>query len=314
VPQAAGKVIEASEPGNENPATGGTPDRRIRATPIARRIAAENKIAIELVPGTGPDGRITERDILAYLESSSRTIESAAAKDLRAPAVVPSGSYRGRRRTIGERMLKSLQSMAQVTLSSEVPVEDALKMLHGLNREWRRDGVGVTLTALAVRATALALRDHPLFNARFEEDEMEALGAINVGVAVALDEGLMVPVITDVDKRPLKEVAQRLHELSEKARAGTLTVDEVSGGTFTVTSLENTVVDAFTPIINPPQVGILGVGRVRIASIFEGGQFLPVRTTTLSLTFDHRANDGAAAAALLGRISELIDRPYILIN
>ena len=203
--------------------------------------------------------------------------------------------------------------MAQLTLTTETPVGDALKMIHGLNREWRPDGAVATLTALAVKACALALREHARLNARLEADKIILLPEINVGLAVDLEEGLMVPVVRGADGRSLKDVAAAIRDLTERARAGKLTPDDVTGGTFTVTSLESAGVDAFTPVINPPQAAILGVGRVRDIAAFEGDRVVRQQVTTLSLTFDHRLNDGAPAARFLGRVAELLERPNLLV-
>jgi pyruvate dehydrogenase E2 component (dihydrolipoamide acetyltransferase) len=209
-------------------------------------------------------------------------------------------------------MHESLASMAQLTLVSETGVDEALTMLHGLNREWRKDGIVVTLTGLIVRACAIALREHPGLNAHLDADQIVVAPDVNVGVAVNQEHGLIVPVVRNADATSLKEVAQNLHMLVQTARADNLQLDDVSGGTFTVTSLEGTVVDAFTPIINPPQAAILGVGRVRDVAAFDGANVVKRQVTTLSLTFDHRLNDGAPAAVFLERVGELLSRPYML--
>jgi pyruvate dehydrogenase E2 component (dihydrolipoamide acetyltransferase) len=211
-------------------------------------------------------------------------------------------------------MLRSQQAAAALTLTSEVRVDAALDLIDGLNAEWREEGVVLTLTRLIVKASAVALRDHPALNARLRDDRIELLDAVHVGVAVDLDAGLVVPVLRDVHRRSLKDVAGGLHELRQRAEAGRLTQADVDDGTFTVTSLASTVVDAFTPIINPPQAAILGVGRVREMAAFEGAAVVRHRVTTLSLTFDHRISDGAPAARFLGRLAELFQRPYLLIE
>ncbi|MBM3141212.1 MAG: 2-oxo acid dehydrogenase subunit E2, partial [Chloroflexi bacterium] len=221
--------------------------------------------------------------------------------------------YRGRRRTIGERMHQSLGAMAQLTLSSETRVDEATAMIHGLNREWRADRVVVTLTALAVKACALALREHPALNARLEGDQIVSDPAVNVGFALDQDAGLLVPVVRGADALPLKEVARTIADLNERAKSGRLSPDDMTGGTFTVTSLEGTVVDAFTPVVNPPQAAILGLGRVREVAVVEGGAVTRAQTAVLSLTFDHRLLDGAPAARFLGRVAELLGRPYLLV-
>ncbi|HWO73971.1 MAG TPA: dihydrolipoamide acetyltransferase family protein [Dehalococcoidia bacterium] len=299
------------------PASGQTPAARgpVRASPVARRLAEEHGIDLATIQGTGPDGRIVERDVQRAIEAKGAQAPPPAAgaapsqPPSEAPAPIP---YLGRRRTIGERMLQSATSMAQVTLSSEVAVDEALSMAHGLSREWRRDGVVVTLTGLAVRACALALREHPRLNANLDGDTIVIEPRVNVGVAVDSEHGLIVPVIQDADKRPLRDVLVALRELTEKARADRLNLEDVAGGTFTVSSLEGTGVDAFTPLVNPPQAAILGIGRVREAPGFDGPHVVRRQVTTLSLTFDHRITDGAPAARFLDRVAELLARPYLL--
>lgn len=204
--------------------------------------------------------------------------------------------------------------MAQLTLMSETPVDEATKMLHGLNREWRKDGVVVTLTGLVVKASALALREHPQLNARIDDSGSAIVLSpeINIGVAVSQDAGLIVPVVRNADTLSLKDLANVLREQLDKVREDRLGIEDVEAATFTVTSLDSTVVDAFTPIINPPQAAILGVGRVRDVAAFEGGDVVKRQVTTLSLTFDHRVTDGTPGARFLERVTELLDRPYLL--
>ena len=223
-------------------------------------------------------------------------------------------AYTGRRRVIGERMHESLASMAQLTLISETPMDEATKMLHGLNREWRKDGVVVTLTGLIVKACALALREHPQLNARLDAASgiIVLEPAVNIGVAVSQDAGLIVPVVREADRLSLKELAGVLHGQVVKTRENRLGVEDVEAGTFTVTSLDGTVVDGFTPIINPPQTAILGVGRLRDVAAFEGSEVVKRQVTTLSLTFDHRITDGTPGAKFLERVAELLGRPYLL--
>ncbi len=281
------------------------PGERIVATPIARRIAAEHDVDLAQITGSGSGGRITEADVRQHLDGG------AAGEG---PAQAPAGAapYSGRRRTIGERMLESLQSMAQLTLSSEVRVDEAMQMLHGVNREWRSERVVATLTALVMKACALALREHPRLNVRLDADSIVSESEVNVGFAVDREEGLMVPVVRHADELSLQALARAVADLTERAGDDRLELDDVSGATFTVTSLEGLKVDVFTPVINPPQAAILGVGRVREVPVFEGTQVVRGQVTTLSLTFDHRVVDGAPAGRFLGRVDELLGRPYML--
>jgi pyruvate dehydrogenase E2 component (dihydrolipoamide acetyltransferase) len=295
-----------------------------RVSPIARRLADENGIDVRTLTGSGPGGRIVERDIQMAIDARKAAVgagaspaptEAPPAPEAATQAPAPAGAtvpYGGRRRTIGERMLQSATTMAQVTLTSETQVDAAMEMVHGLNREWRKDGVVVTLTALIVRACALALKEHPQLNARLDGAQIALSPEVNVGVAVDQDAGLIVPVVRAADGMSLQMVAKTIRDLTEKARGDSLRPDDVSGGTFTVSSLEGSGVDAFTPIINPPQAAILGVGRVRDIAAFDGPTVVRRQATTLSLTFDHRLNDGAPAARFLDRLAELLSRPYLL--
>ena len=300
----------------------------VRISPVARRLADEHGIDVRGITGSGPGGRIVERDVqraigLKAAEGPGPEVE--AGETAEAPLAPHSGSeapspastpiaYSGRRKLIGDRMHESLTSMAQLTLTSETAVDEATKMLHGLNREWRKDGVAVTLTALIVKACALALREHPQLNAR-----LDAAGGsivmepeVNIGVAVSHEAGLIVPVVRNADRLSLKDLAALMNAQVQKAQSDRLSMEDVQGGTFTVTSLDSTVVDAFTPIINPPQAAILGVGRVRDVAAFEGSEVVKRQVTTLSLTFDHRVTDGTPGSHFLGRMAELLQRPYLL--
>jgi pyruvate dehydrogenase E2 component (dihydrolipoyllysine-residue acetyltransferase) len=311
------------------------PDGLLRISPIARRLADEHAIEVRALRGSGPDGRIVERDVQKAIEANAAqapaatAMPQAAAASPQAPARqgpaapahpeverrAPAGeviSYHGRRRTIGERMLSSLASMAQLTLSSETALDDALEMQHGLNREWRSDGVVVTLTALLVRACALALKAHPHLNAHIEGDRIVLDSDINIGIAVDDEQGLIVPVVNAADMLTLKQVAATIRELTAKVKEDKQRLEDVTGGTFTISSLEGSGVDVFTPIINPPQAAILGAGRVREVAAFDGPNIVRRQVTTLSLTFDHRVVDGAPAARFLDRVAELLSRPYLL--
>jgi pyruvate dehydrogenase E2 component (dihydrolipoamide acetyltransferase) len=163
-----------------------------------------------------------------------------------------------------------------------------------------------------LRACALALREHPRLNARLDGAEIVVADEVHVGLAVDDEAGLGVPVVRHADRRSLQEIARAVADLVERTKERRVTPDELSGGTFTVTALDGSVVDAFTPVINPPQSAILGLGRVREVPVIEDGAVRSGRVAVLSLTFDHRVVDGAPAARFLGRVAELLARPYLL--
>lgn len=307
---AAATVLEPAN--NEQKTPAGKTAERVVSSPAARRLAREHEFDLSQLSGTGPRGRITEQDVrdrIATLAAASVAPQTSAIK-VNEPTVnnIP---YSGRRRTIGERMHASLRDSAQLTLMSEIAADAMIAIMNGLNAEWSGDRLAL-LTPLVMKACALALREHPKLNARLEGDTITLEQQVNIGFATDLDEGLMVPVVSAVDTMALQKLAIKVGELSERARGNSLSIDDVSGGTFTVSSLAKLPVDAFTPVLNPPQVAILGVGRLRDVVRFEGSRLIPGKATTLSLTFDHRVIDGAPAGRFLARIGELLTRPYML--
>lgn len=210
-------------------------------------------------------------------------------------------------------MFRSVHSTAQVTLVSEVDATESLRLRAQLLPEWEREGIRLTLTDLIVKACGKALREHPYVNAKLDGDQILLLDQVNVGIAVALSDGLIVPVVRGADSRPLREIAAESRALAERARAGRLSVDDVSGGTFTVTNLGSYGIDLFTPIINAPETAILGVGKAVERPAVYNGDICKRFLMYLSLSFDHRLVDGAPAAEFMQRVRELLERPYLLL-
>ena len=266
--------------------------REVRASPVARRIAQEHGIDLATVQGTGPDGRIGEQDVRAALAAR----EAAAA--YRVEPLSPM------RKTIARRMLESLQTTAQLTLMAEIDVTELVALRTRLKQRF-----DVSYTDLIVKAAALALAEHPHCNAWLVDDELRLWSAVHIGVAVALDAGLVVPVVRDAQSKGVEAIAAEVKALAERARAGKLTDRDVSDGTFTVTNLGAAGIDAFTPILNPPQVAILGVGRIVEKPVRRQGELAWRQMMTLSLTVDHRVLDGAPAAEFLGDVGRRLEDP-----
>jgi pyruvate dehydrogenase E2 component (dihydrolipoamide acetyltransferase) len=289
---------------------------RVRVSPRARALAAARGIDLRSLRGSGPDGRIVERDVQRVLEAAGTpgSVAPAAAPAAARPAVAAR-----MRAIIARRMTESLRGTAQLTLTTDADMADAVRLREEVGAELeRRGGVRPTYTDLVVRAVAIALRDHPRLNARWAGDGVRLLPEVHIGVAVALDEGLVVPVIRHADRAALGEISIAVRELSERARTLRLKPEELDGGTFTVTNLGMYDVDAFTPILNPPEAAILGVGRVHrrpVAAGRGGGEDrVEVRpVVALSLTFDHRVVDGAPAAQFLQRVKHVLEHPYLLL-
>ena len=209
---------------------------------------------------------------------------------------------RGMRKTIADRMSQSLRESAQLTITSEADVTPAVELRERLVRQF-----DFTYGDLLLQAVARGLLRHPRMNARLVQDEIAIIPQVNVGMAVALEDGLIVPVVVDADKKSLREIAGITRELGERARTGKLRLEEVSGGTFTITNLGTFGVDAFTPIINTGETGILGVGRIVEKPVIHRGEIARRSMMTLSLTFDHRLIDGAPAAQFLQTVIEIFN-------
>ena len=209
---------------------------------------------------------------------------------------------RGMRKTIADRMSQSLRESAQLTITSEADVTPAVELRERLVRQF-----DFTYGDLLLQAVARGLLRHPRMNARLMQDEIAIIPQVNVGMAVALEDGLIVPVVVDADKKSLREIAGITRELGERARTGKLRLEEVSGGTFTITNLGTFGVDAFTPIINTGETGILGVGRIVEKPVIHRGEIARRSMMTLSLTFDHRLIDGAPAAQFLQTVIEIFN-------
>jgi pyruvate dehydrogenase E2 component (dihydrolipoamide acetyltransferase) len=276
-----------------------------RSSPMARKVARELGIALDAVQGSGPGGRITRADVEAAAETTTVLTELD-----RENRHLP---LRGMRKTIARRMHESLQTMAQLTMDMDVVMDDTVKLRTQLIAEWEEEGIRPTYTDLVIRAVAKALPDHPTMNASLTENELVLHGPINVGMAVALEDGLIVPVVRHADRLDLKSLTRETSKLAAAARNGSLTPDDLQGGTFTVTALGMFGVDSFTPIINSPQAGILGVNRIREEVAWDADKPVRQQRMRLSLTWDHRVLDGAPAAHFLSRVKELLESPYRLL-
>ena len=301
-----GRIVEADVQAAADAARPAAPSP---SSPMARKLARELGLDLAQVRGTGPGGRITKDDVeraAAAPPAPAGAPAFASGED----RVVP---VRGMRKTIAARMFESLHSSAQLTMDMDANMDDAVKLRNQLVDEWRDEGVRPTYTDLVIRAAAKALEKHPLMNSVFGEAEMTLRGDINVGMAVALEEGLIVPVVRHANQLSMKELARESGRLAEAARDGALIPDDLQNGTFTVSALGMFGVDAFTPIINAPQSGILGVNRLRDDLKWVGETPMKTQVMRLSLTWDHRALDGAPAAQFLAAVRDLLEAPFRLL-
>jgi pyruvate dehydrogenase E2 component (dihydrolipoamide acetyltransferase) len=286
---------------------------RIVASPAARRLGRELGVDLTRLTGSGPGGRIIERDVQAAASAPAAPVAPAAPALAQPPVGASTIALQGMRRTIAERMLQSQNSNATVTATLEVDMDEATRLRQQLVGEWeQREGVRVTFTDLIVKAAAKALLEYPRLNATLRGDQIVEQAEVHVGIAVALDDGLIVPVLRNAERKSLIEIGRETRALGERARAGQLAIPDVTGGTFTITNLGTYGVDAFTPIINPPEAAILGVGKIARKPVARDDQVVIRPMMWLSLTFDHRIVDGAPAATFLRRVQEILEKPYLL--
>jgi pyruvate dehydrogenase E2 component (dihydrolipoamide acetyltransferase) len=286
---------------------------RIRISPVARKMAEEHRMDITRIKGTGPDGRIIKEDIERAIEEQAR---AAPTPEMTFPyqgrKVRKTIPLKGMRKVIAERMYGSLSSSAQLSFLGEFDATELFKLRESFVKP--EQGGGITYTEILVYVISRALQDHPDINVSLFGNEIKVWEDINIGVAVALGkEGLLVPVVKQADKKSLVEISQEVKSLVEKARGGKILPDEVTGGTFTLTSVGAIGVSYFqTPVINPPESAILGTGPMMEKPVVKNGQIVIAPMMPYSLTFDHRVINGFGAEQFLARLKELVETPGLI--
>ncbi|MBO1304662.1 2-oxo acid dehydrogenase subunit E2 [Enterococcus sp. 669A] len=290
-------------------ATSNVVAKNIRATPAARRIAREKGIDLQKVNGSGPKGRIQALDVANYEEKPAAPAAAAATDE---GELIP---WSGMRKVIADRMLNSKTTIPHVTMNAEVDMTK-LKELRGqlLPMVEEQTGNRISFLEIIIKAAMVALKSYPEFNAHALDEGIKRFKDVNMGVAVAVPAGLVVPVVQNASAMGLSDLTKSVKEVTQKARDGQLMPQEMSGGTFTVSSLGRSKVQSFNPIINAPEVAILGVGGMYDKLVLtETGEVKNVSTLTLSLSFDHRVADGAPAAAFLSTIVDMLENPMSLL-
>jgi pyruvate/2-oxoglutarate dehydrogenase complex dihydrolipoamide acyltransferase (E2) component len=279
------------------------PSGETRATPIARRIAREQGIDLTTVAGSGPGGRIVEADVRAAIRPADAAPQDGQELERQVLRRIP---LTGRRGVIAQRMMASLVERAQLTIVREVDASHLVRARQALVERAAELGVRVSYDAILAKALATALAEQPTLNATVESDEIVVMARVNVGIAVDAPAGLVVPVVHSSDSRSLVEIAGTVEDLAARAADGKLFPEEMTGGTVTITNMGLFGVDLFTPILNPPESAILGLGRIMGRPFVVDGELTVRPTLHLSLTWDHRVADGSEAGQLLARVAELI--------
>lgn len=273
-----------------------------RITPLAEKVAADTGVDLTDMEGSGPNGKIYRKDVERPSEE-----KASAAKAVSTP-------YEGTRRFIGDRMQQSSSEIPHVTLNTEIDASALKKMRTELLPVIeKKTGKRLSYNDILVKALGEVLISHPQINSTFENNSISRHQEAHVGIAVAADFGLMVPVLRDVEKKSLSVIVQESKELAAKAREGRTKPDDMKQGTFTISNLGMYAVDHFNPIINQPQAAILGVGRIQDKAVAVNGAVEVRPILSLSLSFDHRIVDGAPAAAFLTELKEKLESPYELL-
>ncbi len=322
-PVEAAKTAEASKaeaaPAREAAPVAGE-EERLRISPVARKLAEEHAIDITQVTGTGPGGRIVREDIeraiaakkVAPAAARPATAPAAGAGERKAKQTIPLTGMRG---TIAERMHRSLAISAQLTAMGEIDMGEIARLRNNLVAQESTLGTRITYSDILVFAIARVLRNHPRINASIVDKEIKVWEDINIGVATALEDGLIVPVVKHADRKSLVEISKEVKTLVEKARENKLSGDEISGGTFTLTNLGalGSGWTFETAIINQPESAILRIGAITERAVVRDGQIVARPTMTYSLTYDHRVIDGAVAARFLANLISVLENPTLLL-
>jgi pyruvate dehydrogenase E2 component (dihydrolipoamide acetyltransferase) len=329
----------AAERGRDNGAPTSREGDRIKASPVARRVAREEGVDLGALEGSGPGGRIVKADVEAAAQEGGQragderepereeeearpaAAASAAPEARSEPEVSERGTAKGdvrveeltrTQRTVARRMAESRATIPDFTVQIDVDMERCVALRSELKRIAGEDGVAPSYNDMVVKAAATALREFPRANGAYRDGRFELYSRVNIGVAVAAQDSLVVPTIYDADRRSLGEIAREARKLAARVRDGTVRPPELSGGTFTVSNLGMYGITEFTAVINGPQAAILAAGAMREVPAVRDGRLAVGRVMTLTLVCDHRILYGADAAEFLGRIRELLEEPLAM--
>lgn len=295
---------------------------RVKASPLARRIAQEAGVDLAMVKGTGPGGRIVERDVQQFIASRQAAQRPSvtepvrpAAAGVESPAPAGGEPLSRMRRLIAERTTLTKQTVPHFYVTMNIDMTEAMALRERLNAALPEDAPKLSVNDFVTKACALALARYPQVNALYQNERIYPSSEIHIGIAVALPDGLIVPVLRHCERKTLRQIAAETRQLVEKARAGRLTPDEYTGATFSISNLGMYGVDEFIAIINPPAVAILAVGAVQKQPVALDDDTVAVRPRMkVTISADHRALDGAVAAEFLRELKRILENPYVMVE
>jgi len=309
--------ISMMKPETKEPLIQPTASMEVKASPLAKKIAQEKGIDLKQIKGTGPDGRIGKEDVLSCIEKLATSPRARTQKEI---PEGPDKSFVGEivpmsqtRKVIARRTLESIKS-PQGTLTREVDLSETLKFRKSIMPEFEKQhGIRLPLTPLFVKAVAIAVKEVPILNSRIEGDKIYISHKVHAGIVVGVKDGIVIPVIFNAQAKSLAQIAREWEDLSRRAAEGNLRLDEITGGTITISNVGNAGIDVFTPILNPPESAVLGITRTRKRPIVKDGQIAIGEMTYLCLTGDHRVMDAEPIGQFLVCLERVLQNPATLI-
>src|SRR5882672_8016429 len=292
---------------------------RVKASPLARRIAKDAGVDLKLVQGSGPGGRVIKRDVEAGAAHPSTAGQPSAAPVPRSVLRAPSGvAYEDVpltqiRKTIAKRLAASIGPIPHFFLTTEIDMERAAEAREALNQQLGEEGGKISFNDIIIKAVALALVQHRACNAWFQEDHIRYWNEVHIGMAVAIEDGLITPVIRNADMKTLSEIGTEARELAGRARNRRLKPEEYTGATFSVSNLGMFDIDQFTAVINPPEAGIVAIGSIVAKAVPEGDRVVVRRRLRLTMSCDHRVIDGATGAVFLKTLKQMLENPLAML-
>lgn len=305
-------ITAASGAGPENAPGEGPSQARVKASPLARRIAGERGVDLSKVSGSGPGGRVVKADVKDAPTGDSKVVEDSTAAVAGGKGEPESVELNRLQQTIARRMSESKATIPHFYLTTEIDMSRCIEARSGIKASMSDEGVVPSFNDMVIKACAIALREYPKANGSYGDKAFEVHSRVNIGVAVAGDGALVVPVVPDADRKGLTEIATTVRELAAKVRDGRITPPELSGGTFSVSNLGMFGVSSFDAVINPGQAAILAVGAIEEKPVVRGREIVPASLMSVTLSCDHRILYGAEGAEFLARIKALLEEPLAL--
>jgi pyruvate dehydrogenase E2 component (dihydrolipoamide acetyltransferase) len=313
-PSAASAPARAPAPPPPAPAAVPADATRVKASPLAKRIAKDAGVDLKLVQGSGPGGRVIKRDV----EAGAASIQTAVPAP-RSPLPAPSGApfedvpLSQIRKTIAKRLAASIGPVPHFFLTTEIDMERAAEAREALNKQLGEAGGKISFNDIIIKAVALALVQHRACNAWFQEDHIRYWNEVHIGMAVAIEDGLITPVIRNANWKSLREIGAEARELAGRARNRRLKPEEYTGATFSVSNLGMFDVDQFTAVINPPEAGIVAIGSIVAKAVPDGERVVVRRRLRVTMSCDHRVIDGATGAAFMKTLKQMLENPLAML-